>query len=52
MKRNLLLSALFAVAMICGAQTPWNGSIAEAYDGGDGTVGNPYQIATAEQLGS
>jgi len=28
----------------------WNGSVAEAYDGGDGTEGNPYQIATPQQL--
>lgn len=50
MKRNLLLSILFAFAMLCGAQTPWNGTVADAYHGGDGTMGNPYQIATAEQL--
>ena len=41
---------MLAVAMMCGAQTPWNGTVAEAYDGGDGTSENPYQIATAEQL--
>lgn len=50
MKKHLLLLIMFAFAMFCGAQTPWNGTIAEAYDGGDGTSGNPYQIATAEQL--
>lgn len=28
----------------------WSGKIASAYNGGDGTKKNPYQIATAEQL--
>ena len=28
----------------------WDGTVAETYDGGDGTQENPYQIATAEQL--
>ena len=46
----LLFLALLAVGMTLAAQTPWNGTIAEAYDGGDGTPENPYQIATAEQL--
>ena len=50
MKRNLLLAFLLTIAMVCGAQTPWNGTVADNYDGGDGTTGNPYQIATAEQL--
>ena len=50
MKPSFILSILLAVGMTAAAQTPWNGSVAEAYDGGDGTPGNPYQIATAEQL--
>ena len=50
MKKQLLLTVIFALAMMCGAQTPWNGTVAESYDGGDGTSANPYQIATAEQL--
>lgn len=50
MKKQLLLTVIFALAMMCGAQTPWNGTVADAYDRGDGTVENPYQIATAEQL--
>ena len=50
MRRHLLLSFLLAFAMLCGAQTPWNGTVADAYDGGDGSAENPYQIATAEQL--
>ena len=28
----------------------WDGTVAETYDGGDGTQENPYQIANAEQL--
>ncbi|MCD8006769.1 MAG: hypothetical protein LUF29_07355 [Oscillospiraceae bacterium] len=28
----------------------WDGSIAESYAGGNGSIDNPYQIATAEQL--
>lgn len=51
MKKNILLSFFIALAMICVAQSPcWDGTIAESYNGGDGTINNPYQIATAEQL--
>ena len=50
MKKTFILSILLAVGMTIAAQTPWNGTVAEVYDGGDGTPGNPYQIATAEQL--
>lgn len=50
MKRNLLLAMMLTFAMLCGAQTPWDGTVADAFDGGDGTPENPYQIATAEQL--
>lgn len=50
MKKLLVLSVLLAVGMAVTAQSPWNGTVAEAYDGGDGTPENPYQIATAEQL--
>lgn len=28
----------------------WDGSIAESFDGGDGSAGNPYQIANGAQL--
>lgn len=34
----------------CDEFTYWNGSIADAYAGGDGSEENPYQIATAAQL--
>ena len=50
MKKFFILSVLLAVGMTVAAQTPWNGAIAESYNGGNGTSGNPYQIATAEQL--
>ena len=50
MKRTVLFSILLAVGMTLAAQTPWNGTVADAYAGGDGTPENPYQIATAEQL--
>ena len=50
MKKHFILSMLLAIGMTVAAQTPWNGTVAEAYDGGDGTPENPYQIATAEQL--
>ena len=52
--KNLKLYTLLALLMMAGgvmAQSNcWDGSIAEAYAGGDGTLENPYQIATAEQL--
>ena len=50
MKKHFILFVFLAVGMACGAQTPWNGTVAEAYNSGDGTAENPYQIATAEQL--
>ena len=50
MKRNLLLFVLLALGLACGAQAPWNGTVAEVYEGGDGTSESPYQIATEEQL--
>ncbi len=30
--------------------TCWDGTVADAYEGGDGTEENPYQIATPQQL--
>jgi len=32
------------------ATTPWDGNLAASYAGGIGTLADPYQIATAEQL--
>ena len=52
--KNLKLYTLLALLMMAEAMTAqntcWDGTIAEAYAGGDGTPENPYQIATAEQL--
>ena len=50
MKTQFLFLVFLFSALTCGAQTPWNGTVAEVYDGGDGSPENPYQIATAEQL--
>ena len=51
MKKYRILTVFMALALFCEAQSPcWDGSIAEAYEGGNGSVNNPYQIATAEQL--
>lgn len=51
MKRNFILTVLLAIATMGAAQvTCWDGTVAEAYAVGDGTLENPYQIATAEQL--
>ena len=47
MKKPLLL--LFNLIISIGLYA-WNGTMADAYAGGDGTEENPYQIATAEQL--
>lgn len=45
-----VLALVLISVMTCGAQIPWNGTVAESYAGGDGTSEKPYQIATAEQL--
>ena len=51
MKKLLFTFIILASALWGGAQVPcWDGTVAEAYAGGDGTMENPYQIATPEQL--
>ena len=47
MRKHLLLlfSLIFSISLYA-----WDGTMADAYAGGDGTESNPYQIATAEQL--
>lgn len=51
MKKLLFTLIILASALLGGAQVPcWDGTIAEAYAGGDGTLENPYQIAAPEQL--
>ena len=46
--------ALLALLMMAGGlkaqNTCWDGSVAETYNGGNGTPESPYQIATAAQL--
>ena len=44
---TLLFSAVLAISAIA---TPWDGTAAASFAGGTGTSGDPYQIATAEQL--
>ena len=54
--KNTKLFTLLALLLTAGGATMqaqvacWDGTVAEAYAGGDGTSGNPYQIARAEQL--
>ena len=52
--KNIRLYALLALLLMAGEMmaqnTCWDGTVAEAYAGGDGTADNPFQIATAEQL--
>lgn len=51
MKKLFLSIVMLTLAMFCGAQSPcWDGTVADAYAGGDGTPENPYQIANAAQL--
>ena len=50
MKKHFVLFVFLAIGMACGAQTPWNGTVSETYNGGSGTAEKPYEIATAEQL--
>ena len=45
-----LLSLLLMAGALMAQNACWDGTIAEAYAGGDGTPESPYQIATAEQL--
>ena len=45
-----LLALLLMAGGVMAQNNCWDGTVAEAYSGGDGTPENPYQIATAEQL--
>ncbi len=47
----MLIMALI-LSMSCGicAAEPWDGTVAESYAKGDGTVANPYVIETPAQL--
>lgn len=49
----LLLTAVLSVSVVHAqprSNDCWDGTVAEAYAGGDGTAANPYQIATPQQL--
>ena len=64
MKTTRLFSMLLLVAMLLSTavvafandgeatapEAVWDGTTAESFAGGDGTEGNPFQIANAEQL--
>ena len=50
MRFYALLALLLMTGGVMAQNTCWDGTVAEAYAGGDGTPENPYQIATAEQL--
>lgn len=47
----MLIMALI-LSMSCGicVAEPWDGTVAESYAKGDGTVANPYVIETPAQL--
>ena len=45
-----LLALLLMAGGLMAQNNCWDGTVAEAYAGGNGTPENPYQIATAEQL--
>ena len=46
----LCLSLLPVTVFAEEESSTWDGNIATAFDGGDGTADNPYQIATGAQL--
>lgn len=56
-KLSMLLAVLLVIPLLMAYPMPvsatgdvWDASVASAFDGGDGTEGSPYEIATAEQL--
>lgn len=51
MKKFFLSSAvLFCSYLLCNAQTPWDGNVANGFSEGNGTKENPYLISDASQL--
>ena len=54
MKKSIIVVLVFVFALSTVAQNRpddcWDGTIAESYDGGDGSFENPYQIANPQQL--
>ena len=49
-KGEITLAKDETVEVTMTPNAPWDGSEADAYDGGTGTKDDPYQIATGEQL--
>ena len=49
-KRLFTLTASLATCLLTFAQTPWDGSVATEFAGGDGTQQSPYEIETPAQL--
>ena len=46
---SMLITQLFMINSQAATDV-WDGTVAEAFDGGDGTEANPYQIANGSQL--
>lgn len=49
-KRFFTLTASLAACLLTFAQTPWDGSVATGFAGGDGSQQSPYEIETPAQL--
>lgn len=49
-KRLFTLAASLATCLLTFAQTPWDGSVATGFAGGDGSQQSPYEIETPAQL--
>ena len=47
---TLYLKSFSEIALVANEVNPWNGTIADGFAGGDGSVNNPYLIANADQL--
>ena len=47
---TLCMATFSEVALVADIENKWNGDIADAFAGGDGTEADPYLIANADQL--
>ena len=45
-----MIASLLAVAPLSASAAAWDGSVATAFAGGDGSASNPFQIANGAQL--
>lgn len=50
MRKQTLLLLLCAMLFAVSARAAWDGTVASAYAGGDGSKANPYQISNANEL--